>query len=286
MLKRQTLLHILCCAIGLLYPSLMVANAQTPTLHAYVINLKHSTERYEQIQALVTELGLPYQRIEAVNGRALSPQQVSSVVDKNYVYTMGIHPDLGTIGCSLSHIETWKTFLQSQADYALVLEDDATFTPKQLLKILTKLTEDTSYWDIATLEVGHSGAPVTIKHLASGYHTALYMTKITHSGAYLLSRKSAERLLANALPVGMPIDHYLFQGWKHDLRTVGVEPRVVHQRPTESTIVGSDVTYYAVFARKHVQIFSLKRYAHVVSEAVYWFLYSAAAYLHFMFGHE
>ncbi|MGC0372480.1 MAG: hypothetical protein DGJ47_001194, partial [Rickettsiaceae bacterium] len=78
----------------------------------YVINLDSSKERYNYIKNNINKLEFDIKRISAVDGNKLSKKQVDLWLDKeSYKQHLGHLPKLGTIGCSLSHIETWNDFL-------------------------------------------------------------------------------------------------------------------------------------------------------------------------------
>ncbi len=207
-----------------------------PKITSYIINLDRSKDRLAYVQPRINALGYPVVRFPAVDGYNLTKETLSRVVSKNFYSYTGDYADLGTIGCALSHAKVWEKFLATDADYALIFEDDVYFSAAELQPILTELIKNHNMWDIVNLQVGHRGLPITAKKLASGYAIVHYLTKVTNAGAYLISRASAKKLLANAYPIRMPIDHYFLRGWDLDLKVVGVEPRLVFQKFGNSNI--------------------------------------------------
>jgi glycosyl transferase family 25 len=203
----------------------------------YIVNLDRSTERYQQILPLVKSLNLPYERISAVDGSKLTEEDLQKVVDfKMYAQYMGHMPKNGTIGCSLSHIELWKRFLASNFKYALVFEDDVTFEPDALNQSVIGALKQDKLWDICSFEVYHRGLPVKVRDITKDTHLFYYLLKVTHTGCYMISRQAAQKLLAKALPIKIPVDHYFTRGWELGLTFAGVEPRVVHQKEGHSEI--------------------------------------------------
>lgn len=94
----------------------------------YVINLDRSPDRLSSIAAELQREGIPFERIAAVDGSKLPTAQPD--------YTSQIDADhferdltLGEIGCAMSHFRVLRSFLNSGADYALVLEDDVVLAP-------------------------------------------------------------------------------------------------------------------------------------------------------------
>ena len=91
-----------------------------------VINLARSTSRWESISARLDALGLEYQCVDAVDGKSCAPK----ILEQHYspeINRKTWHRPLtpGEIGCYLSHIDCWERIVDSQLDFALILEDDA-----------------------------------------------------------------------------------------------------------------------------------------------------------------
>jgi glycosyl transferase family 25 len=71
--------------------------------HIYFINLDHRTDRLQQFQEEIQKLA-PLDKVERIQA---------------------VHkPELGGLGCSLSHVKTLETFLKSDYKNCLVFEDD------------------------------------------------------------------------------------------------------------------------------------------------------------------
>ncbi len=205
---------------------------------AYIINLDRSKDRYAYVKPNIDLLGIPVERIAAVDGKALSDAEINAKVDsQTYRDFLGHLPKKGTIGCSLSHIKAWKTFLESPFEYAVIFEDDVNFDPTKLRFVIEELMKNNTYWDITTFEISHGGAPLTIKSFPDNQKLVVYLFEVAHTGAYILNRKAALRLLEKALPIKMPIDHYFTRAWEFDLKFTGIEnPRLVHQNYGTSEI--------------------------------------------------
>ena len=88
----------------------------------YIISLKEPIQKMEYLQSQ----GINTTWIEGINGKE---------VDKNYVknHFVNFYSNFGpsgSIGCSLSHLKTWKTFLESGKDYCIIFEDDVVLKKK------------------------------------------------------------------------------------------------------------------------------------------------------------
>lgn len=99
-------------------------------MKTYVINLPHSHERRISMSQQLARAAVPYEFVDAVDGRRLSAPERAELVDEA---TVARFPDWltpGQIGCALSHLGAYERFLASgeNDEVALILEDDATMT--------------------------------------------------------------------------------------------------------------------------------------------------------------
>ncbi len=243
---------------------------------SYIINLDKSKERYNYIQKNVIPLGLKVERISAVAGDTLSEAELNTKADlKTFEQLLGHLPNLGTIGCSLSHIKTWKTFLASNFEYAIIFEDDVSFDYTKLLSTIEELIPNNSLWDIVSFDLLHHGTPLTIKKLSNNQRLVFYLTEVTKSGTYIINRKAAAKLLEKALPIKMPIDYYLTSAWEFGLKFSGIEPRLVNQ-----TFGNSDILCTKQLKNKNKTLsFKIRRNAYKLRSYTIRFLYNFKIYI-------
>lgn len=213
---------------------------------AYFINLDRSKERLTYILSNVEKLDLPTHRISAVDGAKLAPEDFSQKFDDNaYKKYLGYVLNPGVVGCALSHIKTWETFLNSNYEFAIIFEDDVSFKAEEVLAAINNLTKNAKYWDIANLDTDLRGMPLTIKKFDNQTRMVAYLLRIHHTGAYIINRYAAQQLLSKALPIRIPVDLYFNRGWELNLKFVGIEPRIVKQTFGDSTIEdGKGNNYY------------------------------------------
>ncbi|MDR1982749.1 MAG: glycosyltransferase family 25 protein [Holosporaceae bacterium] len=198
---------------------------------AYLINLDRAVGRLNFVRTPILALGFPLERISAIDGKMLSRKKIESIVDlKTYEILFRMSPEVGTIGCSLSHEKTWLKFLESDNEFAIIFEDDVQFDPQELSETIKSVVEKKSIWDIANFETKHWGWPINISELLSRKHLVNYLFNVTHAGCYLINRRAARELLKKFYPIKMPLDHYFTSVWEFDLKFVGIEPRMVLQK--------------------------------------------------------
>jgi GR25 family glycosyltransferase involved in LPS biosynthesis len=86
----------------------------------YVINMKRSKKRLRKINKNLKKLKIPFKRIEAVDGKNLTKDDIRN----NCTLYSQIFSPLSLIGCFLSHKKAWKTMIDNNDKYAIIMEDD------------------------------------------------------------------------------------------------------------------------------------------------------------------
>jgi glycosyl transferase family 25 len=192
---------------------------------AYVINLDRRTDRRERMAAHLQERGVTWERVAAYDAAAATDQELAEVIE-------GRGP-LGPLGfgdraCTFSHTLAWQAFLRSGAgEYALFLEDDI------YLGADIAVTLESDGWipagtEAVKLEKYNSGTSrlllgPEVGRTPAGRALRLMRSRHVGGGAYILSRRGAERALAWRGRMRVPVDHFLFNDT--------VSPVMKHLRP-------------------------------------------------------
>jgi len=198
---------------------------------AYIINMDSATERWQSVETRFRETGIPFERLPAVNGRNLSLPN-PEFAERTYRIRHGKRPNMGQIGCYLSHISGLRRFLVSSHSFAMMVEDD--IDPVSNLKLIVERAIQYSYtWDILRLSGFHNSHPRAYVDLGDGlgkkYSLAINFSRLCGTGTYLVSRHAAEVLVERLLPMSLPIDHALDREWAYGLRAASVHPLPVDQ---------------------------------------------------------
>jgi glycosyl transferase, family 25 len=199
----------------------------------WVINLKRSVERRAYITRHLDNLGLPYELIEAVDGRALSPQELavsSGSREARRLIKRELTP--GDVGCSLSHLALYRKQLDEGLNEVVILEDDAVVDPAlpEILNVREFLPPD---WELVSFirldsRVSFWGSRPLGKRRCVKFASIAYGTQ-----GYLLRRSGAEKLLAHGYPVRAPADWLTGGGIRTGLRLYGIDPPCVRALPRE-----------------------------------------------------
>ena len=178
-------------------------------VQTWVINLDRAPERLARISAQLQRLQLPFTRLAAVDARALTPLQRAALDEPAFRRKHGMTPVPGELGCYLSHVAVMRAFLASEADFALVLEDDV-LLHDSLPAVLNGLMQNAARWDVVKLSAVHRGTPVPYAQVAPGHRLAVMLSRCTGSSAYLINRRAAQAYLRSdrgLLPMSLPYDH-------------------------------------------------------------------------------
>lgn len=188
------------------------------SLDTYVINLDGSDDRLNAISQRLADYGIGFERISAVDGRRLD---LSAVADYDAARTeryMGRSLVGGEIGCYHSHLKVAARFLQSNARYALVLEDDALplCNPVELLeKALADLEVIDPEWLLINIGNNKLKIATPLSHYdTGGYHcelVAAHYFPMTTS-AIVWSREGARLFVEQHHKMFAPVDNY-FRYW-------------------------------------------------------------------------
>ncbi|GAB4363558.1 MAG: glycosyltransferase family 25 protein [Oricola sp.] len=177
-------------------------------MKTYFINLDRSPDRLTYMTKALNELGLDYERVAAVDGRALSREEIAQV----YQHAPGTQfLDPGSIACSLSHRKVWERIVAADDEYALVLEDDVIFgeNAKAILADTAWIPQGT---DLLRLETFRRHTVRGREPVATVRDRAIYRLHHIHNGtgAYIVSKAAAGRLLSHMTRFSYAVDYVLF----------------------------------------------------------------------------
>lgn len=194
---------------------------------AYVINLPTATNRLRSMETQLRNAGIPWTRIEAVNGRELT-LPIPEFHEPWHRACTGRRPILAEIGCYLSHLEALRTFLASDDEYGLILEDDATLD-EHLATTLLETMEHGDCWDILRLSSVNRDRAIPVIALRAGAALGVNLTRSKGAGAYVVNRKAAHTLLERLVPMTLAYDIAFDLEHLFGLKALAVTPMPVNQ---------------------------------------------------------
>ncbi|MCJ7993713.1 glycosyltransferase family 25 protein [Rhizobium cremeum] len=212
---------------------------------AYVINLDRSIERWRSLIAQTAQFGMQFVRVVGVDGAAIPAQQRTDIDERAFLRQNGRLMLDGEYGCYRSHLKALSTFLESDDDAAIIIEDDVEVPPELIERAeailaavpeaeLVKLLNHRSRWFRlrATSRLGDR-----IGRCLHGPQGS--------AACYLVTRTGAEKLLRNIRVMSYPLDIALERGWQNGVNVFTVKDNIARLSPTTSkmTEIGTRADY-------------------------------------------
>lgn len=194
-------------------------------IKTYVINLKDSVDRREAVLAETARHPfMDVELVEAVDGRKLKSEEVKDCFDlKKFANRHFRTPKGGEIGCTLSHRLCYRKLLESEEEFALILEDDVIFLyPEDIETTLNAILKGYKEDEPCFITLALHFLYYPKKYRAMDKYTLYKIYDAFGTCAYLINRKAAKRLLSVALPFTVA-DDFLFIR-KKGIQVMGLYP--------------------------------------------------------------
>ena len=238
----------------------------------FVINLDRSPDRFQRISSDLTRLGIPFARLAAVEGRAIDPDNAPCFSRAEYERRHGKRPTPCEIGCYLSHMHAMRRFLDSGAEFALILEDDAILADT-LPGVLKGLEQLAGEWNISLLYGNYPGLPQKLERIDRHHELMGFLARETGAVAYAVDRKAARTYLDRLYPMSLPFDVDFDRAWDLGIKFRGVMPFPVTTGAFPSDIgrIGRKFPWYRRLPTYLARgINELKRYRHYAVDDPIW----------------
>jgi glycosyl transferase family 25 len=188
----------------------------------YLINLDRAVERREFMEAQLQDLRLEYRRVPAVLGADLE-EPIKGFDETGFKIRTGKHRNPGEIGCYFSHLNVLEAFLESEQEFALVLEDDA-HLPAELPGLLDAAMARRKCWDLLRLSSSREGEYRPIADLDEKHQLVINLKVLKNTAAYFINRRAAAACLEQLRPMRLPYDVALDRDWTMNFRTACIIP--------------------------------------------------------------
>jgi len=117
---------------------------------SYAINLAANTRRLTASAAQLKAAGLPWHRVEGVNGWQMTAEAMAEVYDAKRNARDGIHALVAPeIGFYLSHVAAWTAIVYGDTEGGFCIEDDCA-ADATLADKLTLLSKPQDMWDMVS----------------------------------------------------------------------------------------------------------------------------------------
>ena len=177
-------------------------------MRVLLINLERSPERLAEFTAEAERAGLAFERLPAVDGRALAKDELAALIDPHFRFQpMGP----GEAGVFLSHREAWRIAAKGPDRWTAVMEDDARLAD-DLPALLAAIEEIDPDAGIVRLETTLRKVVLDDESVALVPGRALHRMRSWHGGtaAYAIHHNAAADLIARSERMSDPLDQWLF----------------------------------------------------------------------------
>lgn len=200
-------------------------------LGVYVINLDRSQDRWDAISSRAKACGIEIIRIAAVDGRAIASENYVDVDHRSFM-RQGARTLLpGEYGCYRSHLSCLSTFLFSEFDAALVLEDDVEVGADLIARTLAIL--DAAPDAHLVKLYNHRSRlflPICTSRLGDRVGHSIHGPQGS-AACYVVTRSGAQKAIAAMSRICFPYDVALERGWSHGMKVLSVRRNIVGLGP-------------------------------------------------------
>ncbi len=200
----------------------------------FCLNLKRSPNRRRHMVSQAELLGLDITFVDAIDGQNLKDETIFEY-NSDWRRKLGHPLKINEIGCSLSHKKALNTFLESEHDFAIILEDDVTLAPN-LLTVFDACKKIPG-WDVLNLGIAYDYDGLYNLRTALDNYTVFVPCKVTR-GAYgfAYSRKGAKKILTMNKMIHYAFDKQMALSYKNDIRHLAILPAPIKALDGESDI--------------------------------------------------
>jgi glycosyl transferase family 25 len=218
-------------------------NPPSDQVPIYLINLDRRPDRLDYMAGQLARLGLAFTRFAAIDAKTTSDAEIATRIDPRAAI---IRMPRGSQCGALSHIAVWEMIARGDAEGGIVFEDDMELS-SDFAAICRDLSWLPSGIELVQLERKGSTRPKLMGPVcgatSDGREIRLLHSRAGGAGAYLITRKAAQRFLATMGRLRVPIDHVLFNANisrpARQSRIAAILPALARQRRED---FASDIT--------------------------------------------
>ncbi|UPQ88099.1 glycosyltransferase family 25 protein [Vibrio sinaloensis] len=226
----------------------------------YVISLKRSPERRENIKKQLDTLGLEFEFFDAVDGRAEPPHPLFARYDynKRLWLTSGRMPSKGELGCYASHYLLWQKCVDLNAPI-LIIEDDSDVQPR-IKELLPLIEAKTIEYGFLRLEPETEKCALYEKESSDSYSIYFMSDNFGGTRSYAICPQSAKKLVSGSERWCMPVDNYIGSLYLHNMPSYLLKPFIVENPEEFGTTIQLGEEEKAKWYRKPTrELYSLYR---------------------------
>lgn len=204
----------------------------------FVINLDGSDSRLQNVTEQLVKKNIDFVRVPAVDGRNRPPTSFDAYDEQGAIKFYGRPMTGGEIGCYLSHLKCAKALLDSDAKYAIVLEDDMTFTQcgsAEFSELIDQLERCAPGFEIANLGRTAKRFYTRVGNFSNSHIQHAHYFPVTTTGL-IWSRKGAAAFWNTRHEIFAPVDHFFRCFFSRRGTGYAMSPEIVIPNGSDSEI--------------------------------------------------
>ncbi|MEJ8311455.1 glycosyltransferase family 25 protein [Agrobacterium larrymoorei] len=230
-------------------------------LAVYLINMANAQERKHAMFDKLSAIGLTAERVEAVDGRALT-FPIPEFSELSYKLMHGRRTCPPEIGCYLSHVECARRLLNSDADFALILEDDVVFK-QDFMESIEAAIDHRNDWDILRLSTVSHGRKYPFRKLTGDRSLSVALTREKGSGAYIVNRKAAKWIAEKLVPMRLAYDIAYDLEYLAGLKSAFIYPLCASQDADNTSSIQGTARAYKLPRWRYFTVLPFRAYLEV-----------------------
>ena len=192
-----------------------------------VINLARSRDRLAAIGAQLENTGLPFERIDAIDGTVLDDETIRRVAPPELIRKTYHRPlSRAEVACAMSHRKAWQRIVDEDLDFGIVLEDDAILEDHfaETVELIASLPDE--HWDFLKLFALKRGGEKNIAKSFDYRNHRFVLFRQFPLGfvGQAISRRGARALTTNLATITEPADGQLKSWWNAGIYPFGLLP--------------------------------------------------------------
>lgn len=223
----------------------------------FIISLPDALVRQQSMNAQLRELGLDNSIfLPAIRGAALSNIERAQLYDDFRVRThAGRSMTAGELGCALSHLKCYDHIVANDAQWSVVLEDDAVL-PSDFAKAVDDFILRSAALGVDILSLGPIRKFIKKPGLkVNETYDLVTPIRVWNAHAYIISRDAANKLARLNRPVSYMADDWISFQRKASISIGGVDPYICSQQE-ETKHSGLEVDRRKVRGRSYFDVLS------------------------------
>ena len=192
-------------------------------LKVYVINLPESRQRWNKTSSRLRELGVIFERFEAVDGRINSHPLFERYDDKLREKHRRVSLSGGELGCFASHFKLWEKCVE--LDHPIVVMEDDILIHDSLQEALSiaECNQGTyHYLRFSGINVNHR--PFKRLKPMGSFELVDHIKGPAGTQCYFLTPEAAKRFLKHAKVWYLAVDDYMDRYWRNGVACFSLLP--------------------------------------------------------------